>query len=148
MRALLCSEAVTYRYTQPWNGEHHHYQGSLPQRGEQDAADRLIEVFLEDTEEYVPIPEGYTAPGEPYDHINALNWEKIANERARRRKILASHGVPESDLSGSDWEATYQELMRDRARGKGWGEEVSNTEDEDVKMEDEEMKEGSLNPRA
>lgn len=148
MRALLCSEAVTYRFTQPWNGEHHHYQGSLPQRGEQDAADRLIEVFLEDTEEYAPIPEGYTAPREPYDHIDALNWEKIANERARRRKILAAHGVPESDLSGSDWEATYQELMRDRARRKKRGEEVSDTEEEDVEMEDEEMKEGSPNSRS
>ena len=76
-------------------------------------------MFLEDTEEYVPIPEGYTAPWEPYDHIDALNWEKIANERARCCKILASHGVPESDLSGSDREATYQELMRDRARQNG-----------------------------
>jgi hypothetical protein len=148
MRALLCSEAVSYRFTQPWNGEHHHYQGSLPQRGEQDAADRLIEVFLEDTEEYVPIPEGYTAPREPYDHIDALNWEKIANERARRRKILASHGVPESDTSGSDWEAACQELMQDRARRKERGEEVSDTEDEDAEIEDEEMKEGSPNLRS
>ena len=45
MRALLCSEVVTYRYMQPWNGQHHHYQGPLPQRGEQDAADRLIELL-------------------------------------------------------------------------------------------------------
>ncbi|EDQ98782.1 uncharacterized protein LACBIDRAFT_335664 [Laccaria bicolor S238N-H82] len=89
---------------EPWDGGHHHYQGSLPQRGEQDAADRLIQVFLEDSEEYVPIPEGYTAPREPYDHIDALNWEKIAHERARHRQILASQGVPESDISGSDWE--------------------------------------------
>ncbi|EDQ99680.1 uncharacterized protein LACBIDRAFT_316215 [Laccaria bicolor S238N-H82] len=82
MQSLLCSEAVTYRFTQPWDGGHHHYQGSLPQRGEQDAADRLIQVFLEESGEYVPIPEGYTAPREPYDHIDTLNWEKIAHERA------------------------------------------------------------------
>ena len=142
MRSLLCSEAVTYRFTQPWNGGYHHYQGSLPQRGEQDAADRLIEVFLEDTEEYVPIPEGYTAPREPHDHIDALNWEKIANERARRRKILASHGVPESDLSGSDWEVTREDLKRDRARRKERGKEVSDTEEEDAEIEGEEMEEG------
>ena len=142
MRSLLCSEAVTYRFTQPWNDGHHHYQGSLPQRGEQDAADRLIEVFLEDTEEYAAIPEGYTAPREPYDHIDALNWEKIANERARHRQILASHGVPESNLSGSDWEVTRQALMQDRARRKERGKEVSDTEEEDNEMEEEEMEEG------
>ena len=59
-------------------------------------------MFLEDTEEYAAIPEEYTAPWEPYDHIDTLNWEKIANERARDYKILASHGVPESDLSSLD----------------------------------------------
>ena len=75
-------------------------------------------MFLEDTEEYIPIPEGYTAPWEPYNHIDALNWEKIANERAQRHKILALHGVPESNLSGSDWEVTHKDLKRDRARRK------------------------------
>lgn len=143
MRSLLCSNAVTYRFTQPWDAGHHHYEGSLPQPGEQDAADRLIQVFLEDSEEYVPIPKGYTAPREPYDHIDALNWERIVNERTRRRQILASQEVPESDLSGSDWEAARQDLMRDRARRKERGDEVIDTEDEDNEMEDEEMEEGT-----
>ena len=62
MQSLLCSEAVTYRFTQPWNDGHHHYEESLPQCGGRDAADHLIEIFLEDTEEYAAIPEGYTAP--------------------------------------------------------------------------------------
>ncbi|EDR00932.1 uncharacterized protein LACBIDRAFT_333636 [Laccaria bicolor S238N-H82] len=129
------------------------YQGQNPREGIQNAADRLTEIWDEEKEKYVSIPEGYTAPHDPQDYIDALNWEiaeaettchaelASATQRAKRRggeDWEAPDPMIESDLSGSDYEETQRDKETERARLRSRGKPATDTEEEDEE-EDREM---------
>ncbi|EDQ98706.1 uncharacterized protein LACBIDRAFT_335717 [Laccaria bicolor S238N-H82] len=95
----------------------------------------------------------YTAPHDPQDYIDALNWE-IAEAETTRRAELASAAqrakcrggedweapdpMIESDLSGSDYEETWRDKETERARLRSRGKPATDMEEEDEE-EDREM---------
>ncbi|KIK02230.1 hypothetical protein K443DRAFT_131951 [Laccaria amethystina LaAM-08-1] len=159
LEAGLNGEGAVYKFKKPWDEGYVHYHGRPPRLGQQNAADRLTEIWDEKRDKYVGIPDGCMAPHDPQDYADAVNWEVAQAETTRRAEVAraARHAgvnnkrevkdykewdVPdpmiESDLSGSDYEEARRELENKRAWQKSRGKPVSDTEEEDEE-EDREM---------
>ncbi|EDR01941.1 uncharacterized protein LACBIDRAFT_332765 [Laccaria bicolor S238N-H82] len=164
--AGLEGEEVAYKFRKPWEKGYIRYQGSLPQEGAQNAADRCTEMWDNDTQAYLMLPAGYTAPHDPQDYVDAVNYELVRAERHRhsaislaqcqlhprkeegkKEKVTALQDweapdlVIESDLSGSDYEVGRCEEEKTRDWCKSRGQSVMDTEEDDVKIDEEDAKE-------
>ena len=146
----LEQEEAAYKFKKPWEEGFVRYHGRHPREGIQNAADRLTQIWEEEDEKYVSIPEGYTAPHDPQDYIDALNWEVAEAETTRRAELAsaarraeknkggedwedweAPDPLIESDLSGSDYEEARRDLETKRAFLKSRGKPAPDTEEED-----------------
>lgn len=159
LEAGMNEEGAVYKFKKPWEEGHLRYHGHPPRQGQQNAADRLTEIWDDERDKYIGIPDGHTVPHDLQDYVDAVNWEVAHVEtirraelaRAARRAGASNKGevrdyeewdVPdpmiESDLSGSDYEEARRELENKRAWHKSRGKPVSDTEEEDEE-EDREM---------
>ena len=154
--AGLKQDEAAYKFKKPWEEGFIRYQGQNPQESAQNAADRLTQIWDEEKEKYVSIPNGYTAPHDPQDYIDALNWEIAEAETARRAELAsaarraetrggedwedwdAPDPLIESDLSGSDYEETRRDLERKRDHLRSRGKPTTDTEEDDEE-EDRDM---------
>jgi len=68
------SEAV-YKFQRPWEEGHTRYEGSWPQEGVPNAADRCTEMWDDERQKYRMLADGYTVPHDPQDYVDAINFE-------------------------------------------------------------------------
>ncbi|EDR04515.1 uncharacterized protein LACBIDRAFT_330410 [Laccaria bicolor S238N-H82] len=112
--AGLKGEEAAYKFRKPWEEGHSRYQGSLPQEGAQNAADRRTEMWDNETQMYCMLPAGYMAPHDPQDYVDAVNHELARAEQHRRSAIILARrqlrprkeeGKKEKVTALEDWEA-------------------------------------------
>ncbi|EDR01998.1 uncharacterized protein LACBIDRAFT_332755 [Laccaria bicolor S238N-H82] len=95
-------EEAAYKFQKPWEEGHIRYQGSLPQEGAQNAADRHTEVWDNETQTYHMLPAGYMAPHNPQDYVDTINYEIARAEKHRRAAIsCAGHELRPNTLVAS-----------------------------------------------
>ena len=170
------SEAV-YKFRKPWEEGHNRYEGSLPREGVPNVADARTEIWDDNAQKYRMLAAGFTAPHDPQDYVDAVNWDIVRTEKHRRSAIrLAGRLRPhnndeeqekaevnkqvetgngngdwedweapdpliESDLSGSDYKEARRDLEKMRAWRKSRGQSVTDTEEDDTKIDEEDAEE-------
>ena len=98
---------VNYRYYYP-EGGYWQYPASFPYWGKSCPADKYTKMQDDDTKEWYPIPEGYTAPHYAEDYVDAVNHQR---QQQHAEAIAYINSVADKTVPGVESSSTQDEMI-------------------------------------